>query len=257
VVSLRSITAVYVNAVGFHAATLQQDASRLAALTELLTQTVCDAASEEKGVVDSFHGDRFLLSFNAASSCATHALRGARCALRIGQRLDASAPVLRRAGWPVLRITAGAASGPARCGTLGCQSARRFTMMGAPVPQAATLEQLCRRHPREQHWRMPASVSGRGDAAPYRVLVSQSMLDDIQTQLTVECVDVVRLPVATSAALMASRGQQRRATHRRRRGVAASGRAQPEGGRRVDVRAGVGRERKRQSERRRSGSSLV
>jgi class 3 adenylate cyclase len=195
---------VYVNAVGFHGATLLQDASRLAALTELLTQTVCDAASEERGVVDSFHGDRFLLSFNAASSCATHALRGARCALRIGQRLDAAAPVLRRAGWPALRITAGAASGPARCGTLGCQSSKRFTMAGAPVPQAAALEQLCRRHPREQHWRMPAFVSGRGDATPYRVLVSQSMLDDIQTQLTVECVDIVRLPVATLAALMLS-----------------------------------------------------
>jgi hypothetical protein len=211
---VRAITAVYVNAIGFHSAALLQDAVRLSALTELLTASVVEVVAEEKGVVDSFHGDRFLLSFNAASSCATHALRGARCALRIGQRLDVGGTVLRRAGWPTLRITAGAASGPARCGTLGSAGAMRFSMIGAPVPQAAALEQLCRRHPREVHWRHPATVRNLSGApthtvagnigpsvVPYRVLVSHSMLDDIQSQITVECVDITKLPIANTQAL--------------------------------------------------------
>jgi len=91
-----------------------------------------------RGVVDSFHGDRFFISFNAVKPCANHAQRAASCALRIaadlpGVQLGAA-------------MTAGLATGRAQVGNLGSNTLKRFNTIGAVYPQAAALERLCKRY---------------------------------------------------------------------------------------------------------------
>jgi class 3 adenylate cyclase len=149
--AVRLVSVAALNVVGFHGASLRDGALRLGNIAEALTMLVTGAVGEERGVVDSFHGDHFLLTFNAASSCATHAIRAARCALRVGQRAAAAFGELG------VRVAGGVASGPTRCGTLGSKDARRFSIVGAAVPQAFALEQLVRRHPRDAIWRQPAA----------------------------------------------------------------------------------------------------
>jgi class 3 adenylate cyclase len=191
--SARTVSVVCINAMGFHSATLRDGAARLASLAEQLTTTVVAAAAEERGVVDSFHGDHFLLTFNAASSCATHAVRAPRCALYIGQRAATSFAFIQDGfGCSALTITAGVASGPARCGALGSRDSRRFSIVGAAVPQAFALEQLVRRHEHDALWRRP--VDG-----PYRVAVAQPLFEDLRSQFVYECVDVASLPVVRTA----------------------------------------------------------
>jgi hypothetical protein len=119
-------------------------------------------------------------------------LRGARAALKIGQRAAA-------AFGDVVRVTAGVAGGPVRCGTLGCAGSQRFSMVGAAVPQAAALEQLVRRHAREHLWRAP--VGG-----PYRVAVPHAMFEELRSHLAYECFDVAHLPAVAPAAAAAARG---------------------------------------------------
>jgi class 3 adenylate cyclase len=197
--TVRLVTAVAVNIVGFHAATLRDGASRLGNVTEALTAVVVAAAAQERGVVDSFHGDHFFLTFNAASSCATHAIRAVKCALHIGQRCSAAFGDLG------MRVVAGIASSAARCGSLGCAESRRFSIVGAAVPQAHALEQLVRRHRREGAWRPPAAGS-------YRIAVAPGMLEELRTQIAFECIDVAPLPVTTTApnAIPQRRPSQRR-----------------------------------------------
>ena len=79
--TVRLVSVAALNVVGFHAAALRDGALRLGNIAEALTALVAAAATEERGVVDSFHGDHFLLTFNAASSCATHAESSGQSAL--------------------------------------------------------------------------------------------------------------------------------------------------------------------------------
>jgi class 3 adenylate cyclase len=230
----RSVSIICVNTVGFHAAALRDGAAALSQISETLTAIVVAAVAAERGVVDSFHGDQFLLTFNAAAPCATHATRAPRCALRIAQKTSAQITTTQiglgafrpdfsaeatdhsvnnsstnngsfaasATAAAALIVTAGVATGPARCGTLGCRDSRRFSIVGAPVPQAAALERIVRRHPREHRWRVPvgASSSGPGGAAPYRIAVAQPQLDDLRAHFVCECIDVAPLPVVVSAA---------------------------------------------------------
>jgi class 3 adenylate cyclase len=185
VTTVRLVSVAALNVVGFHAAALRDGAVRLGNIAEALTALIAAAAMEERGVVDSFHGDHFLLTFNAAASCATHTIRAAKCALRIGQRAAATFAELG------VRVAGGVASGPARCGTLGSKDARRFSIVGAAVPQAYALESLVRRHPRDALWRQPA-------AGPYRIAVAPTLLEELRTQLVYECVDIAPLPTTTA-----------------------------------------------------------
>jgi class 3 adenylate cyclase len=179
--SVRLASVVAINMVGFHGVALRDSAARLVSISEALTSLVVHAVGEERGVVDSFHGDHFLLTFNVASSCAAHIIRASVCALRIGQR---AAGAFGELG---LRIAGGVATSPVRLGNLGCKDSRRFSIVGAAVPKSFVLEGLVRRHPREAMWRLPA-------AGPYRIAVGPSLLEDLRAHVIYECVDIAVLP---------------------------------------------------------------
>jgi hypothetical protein len=234
------VSVVYVNVVGFHQAALREGAARLAQMSETLTSAVVSATAAERGVVDSFHGDQFVLTFNAAAACATHATRAPRCALRIAQRchqlttnggpavlgspidlLPSRSSFLFEQlstsnqsgsagvnGPSVFVITAGVATGPARCGTLGCNQSRRFSVVGAPAPQAAALERLVRHHPRQHLWRAPVGCVPTPPTAAfstsYRVAVAQPQFEDLRAHFSFECVDVAILPTYTPPNTLAS-----------------------------------------------------
>jgi class 3 adenylate cyclase len=198
--SVRLASVVAINMVGFHGVALRDSAARLVSMSEALTSLVVHAVAEERGVVDSFHGDHFLLTFNVASSCATHIIRASVCALRIGQR---AAGAFGELG---LRIAGGVATSPVRLGNLGCKDSRRFSIVGAAVPKSFVLEGLVRRHPREAMWRQPA-------AGPYRIAVGPSLLEDLRAHVIYECVDIAVLPAvgavgATRAAVPFQHVQQ-------------------------------------------------
>jgi hypothetical protein len=194
----RAVSVVVLNAVGFHAVVFREATAALLATSDALTSCIVAATAAERGVVDSFHGDQFLLTFNAAAPCGTHATRAPRCALRIAHKVHDACN---------LTLTAGVACGPARCGTLGCRDARRFSIIGCAAPQAAALERLIRRHPSEHLWRLPTALAASSPLhaaatrkAPYRVAVAQPQFEDLRAQFSIECIDVAALPIVAGGA---------------------------------------------------------
>lgn len=123
-----------------------------AVLHEILT-----AVTNHAGVVDHFHGDRFLVTFNASFVCPTPAVRGVEAMVELICRIFAitrkvevssaslpPAPGVGEGGFDPLGVRVGASCGGAMCGNLGNRSIQRFSTVGKCVGQAQSLMQHAR-----------------------------------------------------------------------------------------------------------------
>merc|ERR1719197_342384 len=172
----QAVTVLCVNTVGFNKACDQRSGSVTLDAVAWVADAVHNAVIDCRGVIDSFHGDRFTITFNAAHRCAGHQRQATRCALRIASELVT--------GPHGLVTTAGISSGDALIGNAGSTALKRFCVFGHVLPQAALLERLAKLYP---------------DAAPH-VLLAPSVAKVVTPAFVVQPVDVVRLPGAKTEA---------------------------------------------------------
>ena len=125
--SFRKVAVVFVNLSGFHIS------NRVVEQLPKVVSSIEQCAKKSKGVLDSFHGDHFMVTFNAMTTCALY-MRGAvsfYCDLR--EMLDG----LR------VEFTAGIAAGEATVGIIGSDTTRKFSVVSSVVTDAAMLERSC------------------------------------------------------------------------------------------------------------------
>ena len=173
----QSVSVVVANLNRFEATA--NDASRDAVVAAVgdTVKMVHDVVAAQKGVVQSFHGDHFVVSFNAVTACAAHARRAAVTALQLSR--EARGVGLR------LGLRAGVGTGRCLVGNLGSAEAKGFSTIGSAFAHANVMERLTR-------------VYGEG----CQVLAAKRTCVDIATHVRYRYVDVVQLPRLKGATLI-------------------------------------------------------
>jgi class 3 adenylate cyclase len=159
-----------------------------------LATIVAQAVQDNRGNVDSFNGDHFWISFNAAGACALHSKRAVATLHRIVQQLEAKA---KRNGLVSLRVTAGIAAGPALVGNLGCDAMKRACGLGPVYAQAAVLERMCK------HYTVTRG-DGHDDRVPAQLLLNGAAIAEAESAFLVQVMDLVRLPGADTPSRVAA-----------------------------------------------------
>lgn len=177
----RKVTILTVNLLGFH--TLIKEAtpdSLLGAYGEVV-ELVGKCTTENKGVLDGFHGDRFSISFNASRAVGNHAVAAAGCALSLLSLFQTlkSKNIL----FATLDLTCGIASGHAQVGNAGSTTNKRFCVFGPVVHHSALLERLCKST-------VPISS----------ILVTGIAVADMENFYELLCVDVIPFPYTCNQA---------------------------------------------------------
>ncbi|CUG11034.1 mitogen-activated protein kinase, putative, partial [Bodo saltans] len=132
----------------------------LAGLHTRVMGVIASQVDECKGVLDAFHGDRFTLTFNSSTNCASHCTKAAQFVLQVTAALNqqAQAHQLLHLGasgdfGSVAKSTAtvagpgirfGVATGKALCGNLGTDKIKRFCTLGPVLNHAQVLVDMCR-----------------------------------------------------------------------------------------------------------------
>ena len=87
--------------------------------------------TQHGGIPDSFNGDRFIMMFNGPKTCTDHAIQAAvTCKL-----ISINAPYT---------ISASVSSGTAKCGNMGCDGLKKYSVIGSVYAVAMTLERINR-----------------------------------------------------------------------------------------------------------------
>jgi class 3 adenylate cyclase len=186
----------------------------LVRVAELLASAGSEAAREFRGVLDSFSGDHFIFTFNAARLCPmmtqrachsvvafTKAIEKNKSVARIKelvQRQNSSALTGRRdsrasrrstdggddsstATQPssLLHVCAGVATGMATVGNLGSKDIKRFSVVGEVFSRATELEAIANSRaplPHEQ-------------CLPYSIFITSKDANDVEAAMNIEYVD--------------------------------------------------------------------
>ena len=209
----KRVTILALNARGFHTAASPAAPYSISSQANALAEVISTLASTHRGVVDAFHGDHFVLSFNAVRSNAEGPLKACRCALDAiaavgclggGQRDDRSNNAafcgLRggagRQGIHQYRAAAlsiGIASGRACVGHLGTATLKRLSIIGPAYGKAIALERLCRRfYPVGPSSSSTSAASQQEPTslllAPTQCLVDASAAGDVRHQCLLQLV---------------------------------------------------------------------
>ena len=137
----KRVTVLAVNILMFHAATkaLKENVGSMHAT---VTVALLEAVRVAKGIMEHFHGDRFTVTFNAASSVSAHAKAACRAVLAIVaiEKNFADKEMFS----PPVRFTMGVMSGLATVGNMGGGDVRRHSIVGSVFRDATLLERLCK-----------------------------------------------------------------------------------------------------------------
>ena len=134
----KRVAVLSLNMVGFGGLVAEMGGSRSQRVNDVsskLLTIVVQAAQRERGVMDSFHGDHFLLTFNASRAVASALAAAIRTANAVAEDVRRDA---RLRG--CLGVAAGAAIGKALVGTLGIDGHRRLSIVGSAYRQAIALQ---------------------------------------------------------------------------------------------------------------------
>lgn len=151
-VASRNCTVVMANFDRFH--DLAQSSGRMTTMHTAVMTLFMSELNATKGVLDSFHGDRFMATFNASTNCASHHTKAAMFIVRVLDELHAA----NICDFKGLRF--GAASGKALCGNLGTSSVKRFCVIGPSVNHACALLAHCRSFPDVDNLVSAESIKG-------------------------------------------------------------------------------------------------
>eukprot|EP00658_Telonema_sp_P-2_P081265 TRINITY_DN8287_c0_g3_i1.p1 TRINITY_DN8287_c0_g3~~TRINITY_DN8287_c0_g3_i1.p1 ORF type:complete len:807 (+),score=173.35 TRINITY_DN8287_c0_g3_i1:47-2422(+) len=130
----RRIAILVVNASGFHRSSRGLTSVATVKLVSSLVTAVEGAVRSERGIVDSFHGDHFTISFNTARLVGTALRNAAVCALQV------EAAVRRQT--PFKRVSMGLAGGRAMVGNMGNSNMMKLCALGPAYGQAVVLEMI-------------------------------------------------------------------------------------------------------------------
>ena len=138
-VAEKRVGVLSLNLLGFHGLCAPERAmSRAQKISELSTdllELAVASAHRERGVMDSFHGDHFTLTFNASRAVAAPLAAAVRTASAFIAGVSESAQFRGCGG-----VGAGAASGRAHVGTFGIDGYRRMSVVGEAYRTANTLQ---------------------------------------------------------------------------------------------------------------------
>ena len=128
------VTAVFADLRGFTGFSERSSPEEIVSLLNRYFEVATSTILGEGGTVVQFVGDALMALFNAPVQQDDHALRAARAALTVQERIEEVA----EEGWPRFRI--GINTGPALVGNIGSTALRNFNAMGDAVNVAARLE---------------------------------------------------------------------------------------------------------------------
>ena len=143
VMNEKRVAVLSLNLVGF-SGLLSSDSSgsprpqRINDITARLLTIVVAAAQAEKGVLDSFHGDHFMLTFNASRPVASALAAAVRTSADVQGEVSED-PHFRGS----LGVAAGASIGRAHVGTLGIDGHRRLSIICGAYRSAIGLQGVC------------------------------------------------------------------------------------------------------------------
>lgn len=165
----RDISVAVVNIVGFHQYAVVTHGADVTKHVEVFVAYIHAAAAKCGGVLDTFSGDKFWVSFNATAKCIGSAVAAACFGLEVTTTVNAEAAIavealneeyrkrmnneqLAKTFKPRFRcalkgVTVGVATGRAFVGPLGTSTIRRHTIISNAVPEAAALERQCCHYP--------------------------------------------------------------------------------------------------------------
>eukprot|EP00672_Neobodo_designis_P028806 CAMPEP_0174832552 /NCGR_PEP_ID=MMETSP1114-20130205/3737_1 /TAXON_ID=312471 /ORGANISM="Neobodo designis, Strain CCAP 1951/1" /LENGTH=847 /DNA_ID=CAMNT_0016066413 /DNA_START=88 /DNA_END=2631 /DNA_ORIENTATION=- len=172
-----NVTVLVINFRGFHDKLADSDIDTILHNFDDAVTAVLQHVNDNKGVLDTFHGDRFLATFNAVRRCASHSRRGVAAARGAIAALENAA----------FRIPATAAVVTGRCqvGNVGSDQMKKFNILGPAVTQAALLERMTKLYP--------------GTSC----IVPEKVFPDVSAHHSLRYLDIVRLPGATKPCLVA------------------------------------------------------
>ena len=100
-----------------------------------VVQVVLGVFMFTKGIAESFSGDRFLCTFNAAKSLGTHRIAGCAAGCAINEKLSEELK---------LNSSISCVSGEGRLGNMGTEMMKKFTFMSPVITWGFALERYCR-----------------------------------------------------------------------------------------------------------------
>lgn len=166
--SKRNIGIAAINITEFHQFVLNNPASKVVKDHELFVAYIHEVAKRYGGVLDTFNGDKFWVSFNASTLCEDFQLAAIYFANEVATKINKDAlnyqqylasEKQRSPNMPPLApqrprflvaqqgITIGVATGWALVGPLGTKNIRRHTVTSNAISEAAALERLAARYP--------------------------------------------------------------------------------------------------------------
>ena len=152
-VAEKRVGVLSLNLLNFHALCASRS-QRIHDVTTTLLTMVLGCAHNERGVMDSFHGDHFVLTFNASRAVAGPLTAAARTANAFIRQVRADDGLAARGGM----VAAGAAAGRSHVGTFGIDGYRRMSVIGDAYRNATALQ-----HAAAQFLRMNGrEAAGRG-----------------------------------------------------------------------------------------------
>ena len=133
----RTVSMILFNVSGFHNIVKGSDINVDVPFSEAhnaVLIAITQAVANNKGVCDTFSGDRVLASFNAVIQCS-----GSRVSCGLA---GVAALATCRLSLPKVRISFACTSGEARIGNMGVPGMKKFAIIGPLVPFVAVLERV-------------------------------------------------------------------------------------------------------------------
>ena len=182
-----------VNVRNFSVATHGLTVGQFAAVHEAIVNQVDAATRVCRGSVDSFHGDHFLLTFNAASNAPSHRRNAADCALQIQEAIaQIHVPVVEAddAARPRLFLSAGIGSSSCVVGNFGVPGLMKLTLFGPAIGRAVALETMCADIQRQ----IAEDPSVDGAPVPQTLMMCAPDVrqDDLAAVFVLQCVTITR-----------------------------------------------------------------
>ena len=167
----KNISALVINIRKFQNSLDPLEAAAGLQLCDRLYHVIHAEVRDQKGVIGVFHGDHFLVTYNAASPAATAPKRAALTALKVCEAVKALSYC----------ATCGISSGPAVCGKAGCSELKGFSCVGPVIVQAIAIERL-------------AKLFSQRYGESVCVLSYGSCMADIECDVHFQIVDFVAMP---------------------------------------------------------------
>ncbi len=135
--SKKRISVLCLNVRRFHTLAFALPLDGVAKLMAKVVSAVFTIVTKDnRGMLDYFQGDHFVVSFNAVTNLATHVRRSVACAIQLQTKLKTLNDSLD--------ATIGLSTGLGVVGNIGSDEVKRFGIISPAYTQAAKLERRCR-----------------------------------------------------------------------------------------------------------------